>query len=480
MKYLRKVFLSFLLLTPFAIAKVWGVPGDCPTIQAALDSCSTGDTVLVSEGIYFENLIWPSTNGIKLISANEIENYEATIYADIYSGSAIRIETGVDTSTIIRGFKIQNGSSGLSDIGGGICCVNSSPTIDNNFITENGGGGIGCKGSSSPIIKNNVIDGNDASFGAGISCDTSSSPQIINNIIKNNQAVPFPGGDGCGGGIAILCNSQIIINGNTIANNISYSVTDNGFGAGIYCENTSPLIINNEIIGNNGYIGFYTYGGGIFCKNSSPMIIRNIIVNNSSLSGAIHCNYYSSPIIDSCIIINNNSDGVYSDFGSNPEIYYNDIYNNTGFGVMNMDSTVLVIAGSNWWGDNSGPYHPILNLNGLGDEVSDNVDFEPWLIKVVNEIEDGIIQASDYSLYQNYPNPFNPNTKIKYSMPKLSYVAIKVFDILGNEIETLVNEEKPNGIYEVDFNAKNLPSGVYFYRLQAGDFIETKKMVLLR
>jgi len=85
-----------------------------------------------------------------------------------------------------------------------------------------------------------------------------------------------------------------------------------------------------------------------------------------------------------------------------------------------------------------------------------------------------------YALYQNYPNPFNPVSKIKYDIPKISFVTIKVYDVLGSEIATLVNEEKPAGSYEVDFNAIGLPSGVYFYHLKAGQFIETKKMVLMK
>jgi hypothetical protein len=87
---------------------------------------------------------------------------------------------------------------------------------------------------------------------------------------------------------------------------------------------------------------------------------------------------------------------------------------------------------------------------------------------------------TDYSLTQNFPNPFNPSTSIKYSIPKVSQVQIKVFDILGNEIETLVNEEKQNGTYELTWYAKGLPSGVYFYQLKAGSYIETRKMVLLK
>jgi photosystem II stability/assembly factor-like uncharacterized protein len=87
---------------------------------------------------------------------------------------------------------------------------------------------------------------------------------------------------------------------------------------------------------------------------------------------------------------------------------------------------------------------------------------------------------TEFLLSQNYPNPFNPSTKIKYSVPQTSQVVIKVFDILGNEIEILVNEEKPAGTFEITWSSANLPSGVYFYQLKAGNYIETKKMLLLK
>ncbi|MDH3269051.1 MAG: YCF48-related protein, partial [Ignavibacteria bacterium] len=85
-----------------------------------------------------------------------------------------------------------------------------------------------------------------------------------------------------------------------------------------------------------------------------------------------------------------------------------------------------------------------------------------------------------FNLEQNFPNPFNPNTKVQYSVPIRSIVVIKIFDILGDEIETLVNEEKAVGSYEITWYADDLPSGVYFYQLKAGPFVETKKMVLMK
>jgi hypothetical protein len=99
----------------------------------------------------------------------------------------------------------------------------------------------------------------------------------------------------------------------------------------------------------------------------------------------------------------------------------------------------------------------------------------------VTIVEENLIEApSSYILSQNYPNPFNPSTTIRYSVPQLSKVVIKVYDILGNEIATLMDEEKSVGTYEITWNAENLPSGVYFYQMRAGDYVNTKKMILLK
>ncbi|OGU71631.1 MAG: hypothetical protein A2V93_06410 [Ignavibacteria bacterium RBG_16_34_14] len=89
-------------------------------------------------------------------------------------------------------------------------------------------------------------------------------------------------------------------------------------------------------------------------------------------------------------------------------------------------------------------------------------------------------EGSDFNLEQNYPNPFNPSTSIQYAIDSKQYATLKVFDILGNEISTLVNDEKPEGKYEVFFNAADLANGIYFYKLQTDEHIETKAMTLLK
>jgi len=98
---------------------------------------------------------------------------------------------------------------------------------------------------------------------------------------------------------------------------------------------------------------------------------------------------------------------------------------------------------------------------------------------ILTDVKTGKI-VTDYSLEQNYPNPFNPSTTIEFSVPRTERVTLKIYDLLGREIKTLVNEDKSQGSYRVEFNAGYLASGVYFYRMQAGNFAQTKKLILLK
>jgi hypothetical protein len=122
---------------------------------------------------------------------------------------------------------------------------------------------------------------------------------------------------------------------------------------------------------------------------------------------------------------------------------------------------------------------PPFSIPGLQTKLTDEI-----VVSVANEET----IPNTFSLEQNYPNPFNPSTKIRFTIPSViasetkqsQFVSLKVYDVLGNEVATLVNEDKQAGSYEVDFNSAGLSSGIYFYKLQAGSFIETKKMILLR
>ena len=135
-----------------------------------------------------------------------------------------------------------------------------------------------------------------------------------------------------------------------------------------------------------------------------------------------------------------------------------------------------------WFSDKAGMYRRVVsdeyglcNINrGLYNLYVERVDI-PDKVEINN-----LSNVNKFILLQNYPNPFNPTTKIRYQIPEESFVTIKVYDVLGNEITSLVNEQKPAGSYEVDFNGTGLPSGVYFYQLRAGNYVDTKKMILMK
>ena len=173
-------------------------------------------------------------------------------------------------------------------------------------------------------------------------------------------------------------------------------------------------------------------------------------------------------------------------------VYFTD--QDTGW-VVGGNGTILntINGGANWNPQTSGTTMILESIhfvdNNTGWAVGENGTILKTTTGGVSFVEENEIDElpTDFILTQNYPNPFNPSTKIRYSIPQSSYVVIKVFDILGNEIETLANQEKPAGTYEITWYAENLPSGIYFYRLQAlptgrqaGSFVETKNMILLR
>ncbi len=139
-------------------------------------------------------------------------------------------------------------------------------------------------------------------------------------------------------------------------------------------------------------------------------------------------------------------------------------YAETSLALMQNDGKIVVAGNIG----NSNFYSALTLIRYTGDKATSITPDKPKEI------------PTSFSLFQNYPNPFNPSTNIKFVIPKSSFVNLKVYDILGREIVTLVNEEKTAGNYKVTFDAKNLASGIYFYRLKAGNYISVKKMILLK
>ena len=145
-------------------------------------------------------------------------------------------------------------------------------------------------------------------------------------------------------------------------------------------------------------------------------------------------------------------------------------------GIFSPDSALAKLNGHNVNGS------WILSISD--DSPGSTGTLKAWCLDVVYYTLVGAIEnvriPNFYSLQQNYPNPFNPVTKITYTVPKTGNVQLKVYDVQGREVASLVNEVKQPGIYTVDFNASDFASGIYFYKIQSGTFTDVKKMVLLK
>lgn len=498
-------------------ATVWYVHPDSTlnSIQAGLDLCSVDDTVLVAPSTYYENLNWPNTQSIVLTSES---GPSTTIIDGDSTGDApvIIIDTGIDSTTIIDGFTIQNGYNITGSVfGGGIACIHSSPTIINNIITKNGswaGSGIYCDSSSAIITGNFIVYNIGGDCGGGIACTNNSSLTITDNTISYNDIYTFSGGGiycsyssasisgnviafnsthYSGAGIECIgdTSSVITITDNDINNNVSnlgcggiyigsgnISIADNtimynsgGYSGGIECNGDLISIVNNTI----SYNISVSCGGGIRCNYGSATILNNTITDNAALHGSgIYC-YNSSPLIQMCDISFNNGDGIYCESMSNPAINYNNINDNTDYGVLNADPIVTIDAEYNWWGDPSGPggVGP-----GTGDEVSENVLYDPWLTEM--EIEEGIPSVNLGLTLA--PNPFSASSIISFETPVSGYAVLQVFDLSGRLIETLVAGDLQNGSHSIALTSDGYGSGVYLIRLQFGSTIQTERCVLLR
>ncbi|MEK7727488.1 MAG: T9SS type A sorting domain-containing protein [candidate division KSB1 bacterium] len=124
----------------------------------------------------------------------------------------------------------------------------------------------------------------------------------------------------------------------------------------------------------------------------------------------------------------------------------------------------------------TGFLNPSANQNGPAAALGVyEVQFTPTAVE-----ERGAFAPASFELEQNFPNPFNPVTSIQFSVGSEQFVSLKVYDVLGKEVATLVAESKPAGVYSVSFHAQHLPSGIYFYKLTAGEFAQVRKMALLR
>jgi Secretion system C-terminal sorting domain len=144
--------------------------------------------------------------------------------------------------------------------------------------------------------------------------------------------------------------------------------------------------------------------------------------------------------------------------------------------ISNLTDTTLTMPASFFTQDSTYNW----TVSATDGELKTSTRPRAFTIREANSVNGSDPIARIFQLYPNYPNPFNPSTTIKFEMPRTSLVNLTVYDILGRQVSVLVNERRDAGVHEVKFDGSNLASGVYFYRLQTGGFVNTKKLLLVK
>jgi hypothetical protein len=403
-----------------ADARIRYVPGEYSTIQAGINDCSGGDTLLVDPGTYYENITF---NGQYLVLASTFmttgnpDFINSTVIDGGALGPVVRFENGEDSRAVITGFTITNG---LSDDGGGIYCDGASPVISKNLITQNEtykglwpygqGAGIFCDNSEATIINNQIIDnlanGTNGGRGGGIFC-LDSAPDIINNTIYGNEALWF------GGGICTI-NSNAVITNSILWGNVADE------GPEIYFEGSAPQVTYSDV-----YAGW----SGIGNINSNPEF-RDRNAGDFRLMSTQYGYPYDSPCID---------------VGAP---FIRDAILDSLWGL----GTILSDMGAFGGGD--------FELAGVEEEIPNYPD----LIAVAG----------------NYPNPFNSRTVIRFFLSGPGNISIEIFDLLGRRVESFSEIRRESGAHNIVWNGDGQSAGVYFYNIKGDSFNISRKMLLLK
>ena len=547
MKVLMIFILSVLILQLPAI--IINIPADQPTIQGGINVSADGDTVLVQPNTYVENINYIGKNitvASLFLTTQDSSYIEQTVIDGNQNGSVVIFENGEDSTAIITGFSLINGSGTYCDPisignyywGGGIFCIDSSPTINNLKIFENSsdiGGGI------SLINSNPILDKLEVSYnftiwgGAGIFCGTESNPEMNNLKIINNTATDGPAGlhfynesnptvsnsiisgntnlgsYSCGGGVSCVSSSPTFI---------SVEITDNcaSSGGGIDLGNSNSILENVQITNNLSY----NIGPGLRIANANLIIINSTISDNTSdgISSNIFCmdnvnltlintiswsnlyweiwfhwgyapntvNIVNSNIKNGINGINLNNNGTINWLDGN--IVSNPLFINPDeFDYHLQDTSHCIGAGidaveidGTWY------YAPEYDIEG--NPRPNPFDSMPDMGAYENPLGEPQVSSGNFKLpkqkinLDNHPNPFNPSTTIEFSIQNDSNVELSIFNIKGQIIKTLAKTEFIKGSHSViwngtDDNNKPVSSGVYFYKLNVSGKTEAVKKCLL-
>jgi len=284
-------------------------------------------------------------------------------------------------------------------------------------------------------------------------------------------------GNDIGNGIINVDSGEVVVIGNTSSSNFptTTGALDTTYNGGLYSgdcfvtrlNDTGTRLVYSTYLGGSGS----EYGGGIVRNGSNGVIITGL-TNSTNFPTTAGAFSDSMRGIHNCFITNLNSTGSQLRYST----YFGGTGNDAGSKAVSDGNGGVILTGGTGSAD-----FPITHasydtsFNGASDCFVSHLAFDS---SDVATIKGELLY--EYSLRQNYPNPFNSFTTIEYSLPKYSTVKLELYDLLGRRISTLINSPQNAGVHHVRFDGKNLASGEYFYRLSAGDFQETKKLLLLK
>ncbi|AFH50016.1 Hypothetical protein IALB_2313 [Ignavibacterium album JCM 16511] len=456
-------------------------------------------------GITQDGTLMPNQYGILVTgSNNEIGKADMANGNLICGNAVVGVEIGTGNNNKVQHNLIGTTFDGRTDVGNGqgIVIAGSDNNLiggdnwdDGNVISGNTVYGIIISGappesySANNIIKNNIIGLNPDKTaavpnGRGITITNGTmSAEIVDNIISGNtnEGINIFGYDD-----ETYTNGHII-HGNSIGTDGAQGSFPNQGDGILIAGNVGIVKIGQDENGN--YTGNTIVGNGsagvdiVPLQGYSPerITVRHNILNSNTLTNLFVDTSANNRIREPFNLSFNS--GVITGKHALPNAII-DIYSANKFELP--ASAYFRIGTTNTDGNGNFSYSTNLNLDAIAVTATDfwgnTSNFAR--LNIVTDVENEKQIPTEFSLAQNYPNPFNPSTKIRFIIPnvgsELAQTVLKVYDILGNEVATLVNEEKPAGVYEVELDASQLSSGIYFYKLQASSFTETKKMTVLK
>ena len=508
-KILYPLLLGILLIVDIETAKANEViVSNLSELQNAINNIQGGDTISLVNGNYGDLTIsgknnssfvtiraytgaTPVFNSIDIHNSSYWKLYGVDIKPRYSNGADGTEAVNLDGNYLTIENCIINYSDDISGwtaadwlarTGNGVIMDGSNINVLNNTITAIDHG-IACSASNS-LVSHNLI----ANFrGDGIR-GLGNDDVYEYNTIKNSYAVDDNHDDGFqswsygSGGVGTGTVYNVTLRGNTIINfeDPNQPYRGNLQGIGLFDGMFENWLVENNLIITDHWHGISFYGA-IDCK-----IINNTVVDNDNTPEPdpwIMVNDHKNGTPSSGVIVRNNIATDYSLTGGftkdhNIEITMNNAptyFINPAGGI----GDYHLIASSPAIDAGSGDDAPNIDKDGIARPQGNDFDIGCYEFTNASEINEENNPRS-FQLFQNFPNPFNPTTKIEFRIADFGFTNLRVFDILGREVATLVNEGKPAGGYEVEFNASRLSSGVYIYQLIAKNYISTRKMLLLK